>query len=247
MIRITIHDIGNLVIAESCIADICEEPAYPAEIWVTLHDKRHKLHDMQSISTAATLNPICTARARTDSVCAKCYANAQLKYKKSLREHLEQNFRILTARLLTVFEAERVKISTLLARIESFGDVADVIQARNYIRIIATHPETRFGVWTKNLAIWNEALDLEGKAENMTLVYSSPKVNERAMLSEREGRYVDHIFTVWTPEVYDEIFIGSASECAGLSCMECRKCYCKGGSYYIDERLRLPGGKKFRQ
>ena len=39
--------------------------------------------------------------------------------------------------------------------------LANVTQARNYIRIIATHPGTQFGVWTKNLAIWNEALELE--------------------------------------------------------------------------------------
>ncbi|MBR2100869.1 MAG: hypothetical protein IJ927_06110, partial [Eubacterium sp.] len=77
-------------------------------------------------------------------------------------EKLSENFYKLNKRLLTPKEAKAVEITTQLGRIESFGDVASVTQARNYIRIIKAHPRTRFGIWSKNWGIWLVAFKKEG-------------------------------------------------------------------------------------
>ena len=164
--------------------------------------------------------------------------------RKSLEEHLRQNFYKLNKRLLTPKEAKAVEITTQLGRIESFGDVASVTQARNYIRIIKAHPRTRFGIWSKNWGIWLVAFKKEGgKPANCTYVYSSMNINQPDTPNPRMLPYVDHVFTVWDKEHYDAVIAADPkSECAGLSCKQCRKCYHKananGSTFYINERLR---------
>ena len=127
-------------------------------------------------------------------------------------------------------------VTSLIARIESFGDVANVTQARNYIRIIRAHRWIQFGIWSKNHEIWLEAFEKDGKPRNCTYVLSSRNVNQVADVSEEMRKYVDHVFTVWDPANYT--YAGTKSECAGLNCAKCQKCYRKGGSYWIDEKLR---------
>ena len=211
------------------------------KVWVTMHSDGTKLEGIQSISTSTRINPICRARAMVeDSICAICYAENLLKMRKGLDKHIEENFRMLTRRLLTDEEIAAVVLWTRIVRIESFGDVANVIQARNYIRIIRANPSIQFGIWTKNLDIWNKAFDIEGKPANCSFVYSSPKINEPAILSEYDGRYVDHIFTVYDKEHY--VFFGTEHHCAGVRCLKCLKCYYKGTPYHIAELKR--GGKK---
>lgn len=208
-------------------------------IHVTFHSDGTKMQDIQSISTPCSCNGICLFRQHCDgSICKACFAKKLMEYRLNLEEALKPNFDLLTSRLLTRDEAAAVAIYTEIGRIESFGDVANVTQARNYIRIIRTHKRTQFGIWSKNWGIWYAAFLKEGKPRNCTFVLSSMFLNKRAEVPERMKPYVDHVFTVWEPKLYDAQFPGTATECAGLSCMKCRKCYKRGGSFYIDERKR---------
>lgn len=213
-------------------------------IHVTNHSEGTKMDGIQSISSSCLVNPICKARRECpDTICAHCYAHNLCKMRKSLDEHLRQNFYKLNRRLLTPQEAKAVKIDTYLGRIESFGDVASVTQARNYIRIIKAHPKTRFGVWSKNWGIWLVAFKQEGKPKNCTFVLSSMEVNKVDEVNPRMVPYADHVFTVWDKELYDGVIAEHPeTECAGLSCERCRKCYHKptahGSSFYINERRR---------
>ena len=207
-------------------------------IHVTNHFKGTKMAGIQSISTSCLYNPICQERAKcADSVCAHCYAQRLCKFRTTLQRNLEENSAVLSSRLLKPSEAAAVNISTVIGRIESFGDVANVIQARNYIRIIRAHKSTRFGIWSKNWGIWHAAFKLEGKPKNCTFVLSSMHLNQPAEVHDMMRKYVDHVFTVWTKDRYAE-FEGGPTECAGLSCMKCQKCYHKGGSFEINEKLR---------
>ena len=209
------------------------------EIHVTKHTDGTKMDGIQSISTSVLQNPICQARRKCEgSICAKCYANSLCKMRKSLEEHLAENMTKLSSRLLTRQEAALVPGSSIIARIESFGDVANVTQARNYIRIIRQHPGSKWGVWSKNWGIWHAAFKAEGKPRNCTFVLSSPELNKRADVPEMMKSYVDHVFTVWDREAYDRLFRGGKTECAGIQCMKCQKCYKKRSSFYIDERVR---------
>lgn len=207
------------------------------KLHTTTHSKKHKMEGIQSISTSVLDNPICQKRREVpDSVCAKCYANHLCRYRKSLQTCLSRNFSILNDHLFDEREALRCQFDTRYGRIESFGDVASVTQARNYIRIIRANPETDFGIWSKNAGIWREAFELDGKPVNTTFVLSSCKVNEVDIVPDGMREYVDHVFTVWSPDRY--IFAGTPSECAGIQCKTCLKCYKKHTPFEINERLR---------
>lgn len=209
-------------------------------IHVTNHSDNTKMAGIQSIGTTSLVNPICQRRKEVcGGICSHCYAANLCKMRKSLNEHLTENFNKLTSRLLTPKEASAVPVTSLIARIESFGDVANVIQARNYIRIIRAHKWIRFGIWSKNWGIWLAAFKKEGKPRNCTYVHSSMNVNCPENITKMMEPYVDHVFTVWSKDKYAEIIKENPqTECAGISCAQCQKCYRKGGSYYINERLK---------
>ena len=207
-------------------------------IHVTNHSEGTKMAGIQSISTSCLHNPICQERAKcADSVCAHCYAQRLCKFRTTLQRNLEENSAVLSSRLLKPSEAAAVNISAVIGRIESFGDVANVIQARNYIRIIRAHKATRFGIWSKNDGIWHAAFLAEGKPRNCTYVHSSMELNHVDMVKPFMDRFTDHVFTVWTKDKYPE-FEGGKTECAGIRCINCLKCYKKGTSFEINERLR---------
>ena len=209
-------------------------------IHVTNHSAGTKMAGIQSIGTTSLVNPICQKRKEVcDGICAHCYADSLCKMRTSLNKHLAENYEKLTAKLLSPTEAAAVPVTSLIARIESFGDVANVTQARNYIRIIRAHKWIQFGIWSKNWGIWHAAFKKEGKPRNCTYVHSSMCVNRPENVAKSMEKYVDHVFTVWSKDQYAEI-IGQnpQTEGAGLSCAKCQKCYRKGGSYYINERLR---------
>ena len=211
-------------------------------IHITNHSNGTKMEGLQSISTSVLKNPICQKRSQCEgSVCAHCYASHLCSFRKSLAENLAENYDILNDHLLTKTEALKVNVTSVLARIESFGDVASVTQARNYIRIIRANPQSRWGIWSKNKGIWAAAFHIEGKPRNCTFVLSSEKLNEPAEVPAWLEPYVDHVFTVWDKDMYDKMWRGTDSECAGIRCMSCVKCYSRKGKkapFYINERLR---------
>lgn len=209
-------------------------------IHITKHTEGTKMEGIQSISSSVRLNPICQKRSKCPgSVCEKCFAEKLLGYRKTLDACLEKNYEELNDHLLSRDEAASVVVTSILGRIESFGDVATVMQARNYIRIMSVNADVSWGIWSKNLGIWVAAFHLDGKPKNCTFVLSSPELNEIAEVPEWAKEYVDHVFTVWDRKEYDLRFKGDhVTECAGIRCMSCKKCYKKGTSFYINERLR---------
>ena len=206
-------------------------------VWVTMHSDGTKMDGIQSISTAVTCNRFCAARrANGESVCAKCYAETLCKMRKKLREHITDNSRILNERLLTEDECRKIRIVTRIARIESFGDVTSVLQARNYIRIIRAIPNTQFGIWSKNWNFWKQAFKIEGKPNNCTFVLSSLRLNEPAKIPKSMRDYIDHVFTVYDPKHY--VYENTPQGCAGIQCRSCLKCYRKDTPFFIAEKLR---------
>lgn len=211
-------------------------------IHVTMHSDGTKMEGIQSISTSVLKNPICQKRAQCpNSVCSHCYANHLCSFRKSLAKNLAENYDELNDHLLTKSEAAKVNVTSVLGRIESFGDVASLIQARNYLRIIRANKVTRWGIWSKNGGIWAAAFHLEGKPRNCTFVLSSEELNKPAVVPPILEPYVDHVFTVWEKAIYDKLWRGTESECAGIRCMSCQKCYKRKNKkvpFYINERLR---------
>lgn len=213
-----------------------------------------KMKDVPSISTSCRRNKFCLARMKEKvNVCIECFANALLGIRKNLEAAIAKNSDILTDHLFTDEEAATVKIhftKRMLegnpkkrARIESFGDVSCLVQARNYIRIIRANPDCNFAIWSKNWFIWAQAFETEGKPENCTYVHSSLKTNVPDDVPLKIAPWVDHVFTVYEGEY--AAANGIETNCAAESCARCGRCYEKNPKdFWVNEKLRRKGGAK---
>jgi len=210
-------------------------------LWIVNHND-NKLEGISSISSSVCDNLFCKCRqAISDCICKFCYAYNQQSYQTGLKEHNIINGIILRNILLPVKSFKLLKIVYPYLRIESFGDVANVIQARNYIRIIKAFPRKRCAIWSKNIAIWSAAIEKEGKPDNTTYVHSSSKLNQPDEINLEKYWFVDHIFTVYTKQFAKKNNI--VINCGGRKCMECIKrkmnCYFRtsenNNTLYINE------------
>ena len=213
-------------------------------LWIVNHND-NKLEGISSISSSVCDNLFCACRQKIkDCICSACYAFNQQSYQTGLKEHNILNGLILRNILLPVVAFKALRIVYPYLRIESFGDVANIIQARNYLRIIKAFPRKRCAIWSKNIMIWARAIELEGKPVNTTYVHSSSKVNVPDNIDLNKYSFVDHIFTV-----YDKKYIREHNvviNCGGRKCLECIKrkinCYFrtsdKNNTLYINEALK---------
>lgn len=207
-------------------------------LWI-VHHMANKLEGIDSISSSVHDNCFCKKwREIKDCICAYCYAHNQQSYQTGLKEHNILNGIILRNVLIPIAAFKRLAFIFPYIRIESFGDVANVTQARNYLRIIKAFPGKRCAIWSKNLAIWSEAIKAEGKPGNCTFVASSPFLNKPIATTILENfPFIDHIFTVYTKSFAKKNNI--AINCGGRKCIECIKakknCYFRGGDLYINE------------
>lgn len=156
-------------------------------------------------------------------ICAYCFAN---------RSHWDAA--VAGARNLSVLSAAVLDISDLpifgnvrMVRFEWGGDVQNVTQARNYIRIAKANPGVVFAWWSKNLTIINRAIKLEGRPENVVFIQSSFYTDK---IDKPRYDWVDKVFTVWTSEETASA-AGVAINCGARHCVSCSRCY----------KLRKPG------
>ena len=201
-----------------------------------------KMEGIPSISTSCLVNPICRKRMEDgESVCAHCFAAATLDRYTAAGQHAENNFHLLNAGVLPLEMLPRFK-NVAIVRIESFGDVASVTQAINYLNIARVNPFITFAAWTKNANIWNAAIKQAGKPDNLSLVYSSFKLNTPAAAAEYftadgENNF-DHVFTVYdkaTCSFYGPAFVN----CGARDCSTCRRCYRKDpAEFMVREQLK---------
>ncbi len=111
---------------------------------------KSKLAGIVSVSTSVCDNSICAARRKDpDSICSWCFAANQQARQAGLREWNTINGLILRNVLIPFkyFRGLEKLVLSLYTRIESFGDTANVIQARNYIRIARANSLNRFAAW----------------------------------------------------------------------------------------------------
>lgn len=206
-------------------------------LWIVNH-MANKLEGICSISSSVHDNLFCKCRqAIKDCICKYCYAYNQQSYQTGLKEHNILNGIVLRNILIPVKAFKTVCIIFPYLRIESFGDVANVIQARNYIRLIKAFPEKRCAIWSKNIAIWQKAFEIEGKPKNTTYVHSSSKLNVCENIDTEKYWFVDHVFTVYTKSFAKKNNI--IINCGGRKCMECImkkiNCYYRNTEFFINE------------
>jgi len=234
--------ISVIAILNQCkkVYQAAEYTVLVSALWIVNH-MNLKLEGICSISSSVHDNCFCKARqAIKDCICKYCYAANQQAYQTGLKEHNILNGIILRNVLIPVKYFKLLKIIFPYIRIESFGDVQNVIQARNYIRIIKAFPEKRCAIWSKNIAIWAQAFQYEGKPGNTTYVHSSSFLNKPDNIDRKKYRFVDHVFTVYTKDYIKKHNI--VINCGGKKCMECIKkqinCYFRNTEFFINEEKK---------
>ena len=190
-----------------------------------------KMMGMYSLSTACFCNSRCLRNKEIKgSICEKCFAFRQTEFQKSMKDFLVQNYKILTTEIIDWDDLP--VINALYFRFESFGDLANVTQAINYMHIIQKNPNTFFGWWSKNMDIVNEMFQQTGyeKPANVNFIESSLFENKAKHPSYW---FVDKVFTVFDKETIAER--GININCGARSCLKCLLCYTKNDVVYVNE------------
>lgn len=217
---------------------------------VTYHKSTRKSHSKldggASLSTAVTCNKFCQARiakaiAENDwtCICIHCFSEEDMKQFNFLHQAMIRNYYILTNCLIPMEAWRTMKIKDVLFfRIESFGDVENIVQSRNYLRFAWTHAEIeRIAAWTKNKAIWKSAIRIEGRPRNLAMVLSSSHIDRVDLLDADDAEYFDHRFTV-----LDEPENSAKVNCGGRLCRACLRCYKRieetGAEFDVFEALK---------
>jgi len=118
-----------------------------------------------------------------------------------------------------------------LCRLESMGDIACTLQAKNYLTIANSNDDTDFALWTKNPAVLAYAIDETGKPGNLSTVLSMSRKNQLdpAAYIERYKKYFDHAFVVADDKNVIDGFLSESGfypcRCDHFSCIRCRRCY----------------------
>lgn len=217
---------------------------------------------MKSCSTSVLMNDRCMDRindaiANNDDecICLYCFSitavSADTDTAKGMNKNCINNHKLLTSMFMGWSYIPAIRTTDF--RFESHADINNVIQGINYIMLIEksnelaymeNRPRTNFGIWTKNIDIWNEVFKIVGKPDNVCFHVSSHKKNTRLVVDPVEYWFVDDVFTVWDSEE-------KANEnnveltCCRLGyhpvCVICHRCY--NGYHdkitYTDELLRV--------
>lgn len=194
---------------------------------------RGKMAGMVSISTSVTTNERCAKNAQIKgSICEHCFAAKQMKVFTSMEKPMVENQRILTGSVLPMEKLPT--INNLYFRFESFGDLNNATQVKNYFNMCYKNPRVKFALWTKNPDYIAEAIaDGYAKPDNLNIVLSSLFLNvERRKTFD----FVDKVFTVYDPEYIQKN--GVEINCGARSCFDCGLCYEKNGVEVINEKLK---------
>ena len=211
-----------------------------------------KIEGITSFDSTATNCEFCQAMREAAKnnplhICGYCYDFDQehgFKGVNILNRH-SLNMIIMSSLEYTVDELRTALNVSYLNRINSSGDVPNVIYAKNMIRICYAFSVVRFAFWAKNVAAVVAACDELGKPENLILVQSSVIIGKPAPLA----KYFDFVFTVYlTKDETENAIAAGAGACNGKKCKDCGyKCYngawIDSGVKNVAEYLRIPGVK----
>jgi hypothetical protein len=192
-----------------------------------------KMEGMASLSTSPLCNPNCIKRMNAgETVCAHCFSARMQKRYKNLNEKLVRNTEFLTTTELTPDDVPFLNMS--LFRFESFGDLNNALQVKNYFTIAEANSHCTFALWTKNPWIIEEAINEYGinKPDNLIIILSSVLLNTPTTPGYD---FIDKVFTVYDKKAAESVNIN----CGARSCATCRRCYTKtNGVEYVNELLK---------
>jgi hypothetical protein len=184
-----------------------------------------KMEHIPAINTNPLDNSFCNKMSCTDLVCKNCYSRAMLK---GIRRHCgpvwSENGKVLSNRILT--EEELPILNVIWLRFSGHGELINKVHFLNLCAIARVNPRVKCVLWTKRSRIVRENIDMV--PSNLTLIYSNPRVDHVMKLPPKG---FDRVFNVVSKDSYK-------SNCAGLKCWDCGKCY-DSDTICLIERLRV--------
>ena len=211
-------------------------------IQYSITEHEGKLAGIPSISTSCMGNPYCKARSENpDLICYYCYAMTYCDYRKSLKNKLYLN--TLFYCNYDIPEKAVPLINALYFRFESFGDLINTRQFKNYCTIAKVNG-FHAALWTKNCFIIAKAIHEGVKIpDNLKIINSLSRINQtltKDVYRQRKNKYpfINALFAVYDPGYIQENKVNI--NCGGKSCRECGyKCYLKNNrTTLIREKLK---------
>lgn len=203
-----------------------------------------KMQGVISMSTSVSKNKYCQARCKNcQAICSHCYAMSLSSQRKNLKNKLNRVHAILTSVELVANDIPVID-STIYKyfRFESFGDLNNALQFKNFNLIAAVNPGVNFTLWTKNPGIIQNAIN-NGVAlsSNLVIGLSSLYLNKPELEKAKRYNFIRFLFTVYSPDYIAEHNI--KINCGAKHCITCGICYKylhehKNGLYIINEKLK---------
>lgn len=191
------------------------------------YDHDAKMAGVISLSTYIGMNTFCQARCKNcdNAICKYCYAASLTNQRAGLKNKLRRIHAILTT-----IELSKSDIPVLdnaiypYFRFESFGDINNVLQVKNYNLIAAVNSDINFTWWTKNPGIIQNAIN-NGMtlSKNIVIGLSSLYLNKPELDKAQRYSFIRFLFTV-----YDDKYIEKNKviiNCGAKHCISCGICY----------------------
>jgi hypothetical protein len=188
------------------------------EVHITKHEG--KMSGIPSISTNPLSNTFCQTMHGSKNngvICKQCYATNLVGFRKSLREHMENNSKILSESTLCMTTLPKYK--TEIVRFNSFGEIINVNHLLNVFNICYNNPSTYHVIYTKRMNLFEQFAHM--KPENLKVIESNPLIND--VITSPRSPAADIVFNVVTPE-YLENHPEYTVNCM-QACNVCRLCY----------------------
>lgn len=211
--------------------------------WMICTNHEDKMEYMISLSTSCKIscgdNPM---RDNPDDICFHCFSDRQQDRQKNTRDKLIRNTYIMA-----FYDIPQAAFDGLIDnlpkyvdvfRLESFGDLMNDTQFRNYLKMAKGNPRTTFTEWTKKPWIMAHTFKTENKPENLIIIISAPRLNDTITYEQvvRDWPFADKVFTV-----YDDDYITEHSvdiNCGGKQCITCLLCYEHNDTHELRERKK---------
>lgn len=203
-----------------------------------------KMAGVISLSTYVGNNRFCLARCKNcNAICSHCYASSLTKQRQGLKNKLIRIMAILTNVELTAADVPKIDASIYpYFRFESFGDINNVLQFKNFNLIAAVNPGVNFTLWTKNPGIIQAAINGGLQlADNLIIGLSSLYLNKPEIDKAQRYSFIRFLFTVYSPNYIEENNV--IINCGAKHCVSCGICYkylhnFKHGLQLINEKLK---------
>lgn len=186
-----------------------------------------KLKGIRSISTNTLTNPFCVAMNESNktTVCSYCYSHSMMKgFRKNIVPKHQYNSNLFTENTPITIP----KIKDEIFRFNAHGELINIHHLNHLVSIVNANPSTHFALWTKKYALVQEWLKTNKCPQNMTLIYSNPKLDS-IMFSPPKGFH----------KTFNNVTTKHPEEnCTGQRCIDCRLCYSHNKTTTIVERLK---------